>query len=112
MAMSATGLLLLGAGYWFMQTPSRFFYPSLIMLLVSTVALYRLLVKIRETKPDLFVPIYLGSISLKLIAYCVYVFVMVQQEPKSRVENVVFFLIGCGVCTAVETVFLYRVVTR
>lgn len=111
-AMCITALLLLGGGYWFFDALPGFFYQSLILLLVSTIALCRFLVNIRKNKSDLFVPVYLGTLAMKLIAYGAYIFVMAQQESERMAENVVFFMTGYAACTAVETVFLYRVVTR
>lgn len=111
-AMCVTTLLLLGGGHWFFEAIPGFFYQSLILLVVGTVGLYQFLINMRKSKPDLFVPLYLGTLVMKLIAYGAYIFLMTQQEPERMTESVVFFMVGYAVFTAVETVFLYRVVTR
>lgn len=105
-------LLLSGSGYLFFETLPDFFWPSLILLAVSTIGLYRFLVNIKKDKPDYFVPMYLGTLTIKLIAYVAYVFVMAKLRPEEVFGNVVFFMIGYVIFTALETVFLYRFVSR
>lgn len=111
-AVSITALLMWGGGYLVFEQLPVFFYQSIILLVVSTVGLYRFLINTKQNKPDLFVPLYLGTLALKLIAYGAYVFVMVQQQPEMAAENVVFFMVGYVIFTGLETVFLYRYVNR
>lgn len=66
----------------------------------------------KRDKPELFVYMYLGTLGIKLIAYAVYLVFMVKRQPETAVENVVFFMIGYVIFTALETVFLYRIVNR
>ncbi len=105
-------LLLIGGGYLFFDTLPGFFWESIILLILSTVGLYRFLVNIKRDKPDFFVPLYLATLAVKLIAYGAYIFVMAQLQPEWMFENVVFFMVGYVIFTALETVFLYRVVNR
>jgi hypothetical protein len=105
-------LLLIGGGYLFFETLTDFFWVSLIFLALSTVGLYRVLVNIKRDKPEYFVHVYLGTLAIKLIAYVSYIFVMAKLRPEEVFWNVVFFMIGYVIFTALETVFLYRVVNR
>lgn len=105
-------LLLISSGYLFFQTLPGFFYPSLILLVLSTVGLYRFLINIKRSQPDYFVPVYLGTLAIKLIAYVVYIIVMIKRQPEDVFGNVVFFMIGYVIFTALETTFLHRVVNR
>lgn len=105
-------LLLVGGGYLFFETLPDFFWLSLILLALSTVGLYHFLISIKKDKPDYFVPVYLGTLTIKLIAYVAYIFVMAKLRPEEVFGNVVFFMIGYVIFTALETVFLYWFVNR
>lgn len=111
-AISIVSLLLIGGSYLFFEAPPDFFWTSLGLLAVSTAGLYRFLVNIKRDKPDYFVPLYLGTLTIKLIAYVSYIFVMAKLRPEEVFKNVVFFMIGYVIFTGLETVFLYRVVNR
>lgn len=112
LVVSITAALMWAGGYLIFEQLPAFFYQSIILLVVTTVGLYRFLVNTKQNKPDLFVPLYLGTLALKLLAYGAYVFVMVQQQPEMAAENVVFFMIGYVIFIGLETVFLYRYVNR
>lgn len=99
-------------GYFIFETLPAFFYPSLILLFVSTVGLFRFLLKTRQNNPGVFVQLYLATIAIKLIAYAGYIFFMVKKQPEMRAENMVFFMVSYVIFTALETVFLYRFVSR
>jgi hypothetical protein len=105
-------LLLIGSGYLFFEPLPGFFWESLILLALSTTGLYLFLVDIKRNKADYFVPVYLGTLAIKLIAYVAYIAVMVKFQPEGVFKNVVFFLIGYVIFTTLETVFLYRFVNR
>ena len=105
-------LLLIVGGYLFFETLTDFFWVSLILLALSTIGLYRVLVNIKRDKPEYFVHVYLGTLAIKLIGYVAYISVMAKLRPEAVFGNVVFFMIGYVIFTALETVFLYRVVNR
>lgn len=105
-------LLLIGGGYLFFDLLPGFFWESIILLALSTVGLYRFLINIKRDKPDYFVPLYLATLTVKLIAYGAYIFVMVKLQPEKMFENVVFFMIGYVIFTMTETYFLHRFVNR
>jgi hypothetical protein len=105
-------LLLAGGGYLFFETLPDFFWASIILLVLSTIGLYRFLVNIKRDKPDYFVPLYLATLVVKLIAYGAYIFLMVQRKPDQMFENAVFFMVGYAIFTGIETFFLHRFVNR
>lgn len=87
-----------------------FFYQTVILLFISSVGLYQFLINVRKKNAELFVPLYLATMAIRLIAFGGYVFLMAQQQPEMMMENVAFFLSGYVVFTALETFFLHRVV--
>lgn len=105
-------LLLVCGGYLFFETLPGFFWESIILLALSTVGLYRFLINVKRDKPDFFVPLYLATLTVKLIAYGAYIFLMVKLQPGLMFENVVFFMVGYVIFTGVETYFLHRFVNR
>jgi hypothetical protein len=105
-------LLLAGGGYLFFETLPDFFWESIILLAASTIGLYKFLVNIKRDKPDFFIPLYLATMTIKLIAFGAYIFLMAKLQPDQMFENVVFFMVGYVIFTGLETVFLYRFVNH
>ena len=105
-------LVMIAAGHVVFDVLPGFFYQTVILLFISTVGLYQFLINTRKKNADLFVPLYLATLAIKLIAFGGYVFLMVQQEPEMMMENVAFFLAGYVIFTGLETVFLYRIVNN
>lgn len=105
-------LLLVVGGYLFFETLPGFFWESIILLILSTVGLYKFLVNIKRDKPDFFIPLYLATLTVKLVAFGAYIFLMAKLQPEWMFENVVFFMVGYVIFTGLETVFLYRFVNR
>ncbi|MBX2964767.1 MAG: hypothetical protein KF845_01390 [Cyclobacteriaceae bacterium] len=104
-------LIILGVSRLFAALPS-FFYQSLVLLAVSTMGLYVYLLRIRENHRDFFVHFYLGSIALKLLAYGIYLFLIVREDRPGAFENVAFFMATYAVFTALEVGFLWRKISR
>ena len=104
--------VILVVGYISFETLPAFFYHTIIFLLISTVGLYKFLLDTKQRKPALFVAIYFATLTVKLIAYGVYIVVMVKKQPEMMAENVVFFMIGYVIFTGLETGFLYRFISR
>lgn len=102
--------MMIGFGLVIFDVIPGFFYQTVILLFISSVGLYQLLINVRKKNTELFVPMYLATMAIKLIAFGGYVFLMVQQQPEMMIENVAFFLSGYVIFTALETVFLYRIV--
>lgn len=103
---------IIGVGYLIFDELPGFFYQTIILLFTTTVGLFRFLWKTKQKNPDFFVPVYLATIAIKLIAFVGYIFLMAKQQPEMIRENVVFFLIAYVIFTALETAFLYRFVSR
>jgi hypothetical protein len=83
-----------------------FFVQTLIFLAFTTGLLFVYLFK--ANKPDFFLQLYLLSMTVKLIAYCVYCLIIILEDPVGAIENMVFFLACYFIFTGVEIAFLYR----
>lgn len=103
---------LIAGGNFAFETKPLFFYQTIGLLFISTVGLYKFLVDMKRDKPELFVHMYLATLGIKLIAFAGYLVFMVKRQPEMAVENVVLFMIGYVIFTALETVFLHRFVSR
>lgn len=103
-------IVLIAAGNFVFETKPLFFFQTIGLLFISTIGLYKFLVDMKRDRPELFVQVYLATLGIKLIAYAGYLVFMVKRQPEMMVENVVLFLSGYVIFTAVETVFLYRFV--
>jgi hypothetical protein len=104
--------LILAAGVWSYDVLPGYFYQSLIFLLLTTIGLFRFLLKTKQQRPDFFVQFYLGTLVVKLIAFGIYIFLMAQNQPGQMAANVVFFMAVYVIFTALEIGFLYRHVSR
>jgi hypothetical protein len=93
-------------GWMLMPT---FLYPTVILLLISTIVIYRYLYRIKD--PSLFTQMYLLLMVVKLIAYLGYNILMVLEDRKHAAANVLFFLLLYFIFTAIEVAFLYRLVS-
>lgn len=111
-ALTLTAFLILVLGYWGLETLPTYFYRTLIFLFVSTVGLYRFLLRTKQQRPDFFVQFYLATMVVKLIAYGAYMFVVVTSQKGKAVNDVTFFMAVYFVFTAIEIGFLYRHVNR
>lgn len=79
---------------------------SLLILAAFTVVIYRYLDRLKG--PQVFVQIYLLSMAVKLLAYGVYVALMIVDDRPGANKNVLFFLALYVVFTALEVGFLHR----
>jgi hypothetical protein len=94
---------------WIESAPS-YYVQSLLILGIFTVVIYRYLDRLKN--PEIFVQIYLLSMMVKLIAYGVYVVLMIIDDKGGANQNVVFFLILYVLFTALEVGFLHRKIAR
>jgi hypothetical protein len=106
-----TGVIL-AVGFWGLETLPTYFYRTLIFLFVSTAGLYRFLLKTKQERSDYFVQLYLLTLAIKLMAYGVYMFIVIRSQPDQAVPNAVFFMAVYFIFTAIEISFLYRQVNR
>jgi hypothetical protein len=105
--LSAVTLLILSLALWGVEQQPTFLYQTLIFLFLTTIGLYRFLVKTKEERPDYFVQLFLLTLVIKLIASSVYLFIMVQSQAQPA-PDVVFFMAVYIVFTGLEITFLYR----
>lgn len=82
-----------------------FFFPTLILVVLSTGLLYRHLYSVSR---EYFVQLYLLTIALKILAYGAYIFIVVMKDKPGATANVMFFMVLYIVFTALEIGFLYR----
>jgi hypothetical protein len=83
-----------------------FFYQTLILVFFTTTVVFVYLY--RAIKPLYFVQLYLLTMSVKIIAYGVYVYFMITGDRDGALANVVFFLACYVIFTILEITFLYR----
>ncbi len=110
----ASGIVVVVAvvvGMTLVHQPS-FYFQTLALLAIGTGGLYHFLLKVRSSNPDSFVQLYLATIALKLLAYGVYLGIVIWRDRPGAIENVVFFMIAYIIFTALEVVFLWRKVNR
>jgi hypothetical protein len=107
LTLSAVTLIILSLALWGIEHPPTFVYQTLIFLFLTTIGLYRFLLKTKEERPDYFVQLFLLTLVIKLIASSVYLFIMVKSQAQPATD-VVFFLAVYIVFTALEITFLYK----
>ena len=105
-AISVALLVLVSVSMGWIDAAPSYYLQSLIILAAFTVVIYRYLDRLKS--PEIFVQIYLLSMGVKLLAYGVYVVLMIMDDKPGANDNVVFFLILYVIFTALEVVFLYR----
>lgn len=80
----------------------------ILPLAVLTALAVRLLLRVRKTRPDLFVHAYLGAIALKLTLSLGLLVVVLVRNPHQAVTYAVVFLLAYALATVVEVVVLLR----
>lgn len=102
------GIVELGVYEGLFDKPS-FFLKTLIFLTAITLIIYLYLYKVN--KPDFFLQLYLLTMVVKLLAYCVYNFIMITKDRSAAIGNVVFFMVTYFIFTALEIGFLHYKIT-
>lgn len=82
-----------------------FFVEIVVFLFATTVVLFRLVVRAKE---NFFVQAYLLSMVVKLLGYGAFLFFVIMDDRQNAVPNVVLFLVGYLLFTALEIFYLYR----
>jgi hypothetical protein len=103
------GVVLLGVDLGYFTKPS-FFETTLLLLLFSTGIIYRYLYKANNS--GFFVQLYLLTMTLKLLFYCTYIFIIVHKDKNAAFGNVVFFMTTYILFTSLEIGFLHTKVSR
>jgi len=78
---------------------------ALIIAFLSAITLISYLV-LRKKSTENFTPVYLLSITVKIFLSCGFVIWFILADRAQAKYNVVFFLVGYGISTAVEVIFL------
>ncbi|RAW03348.1 hypothetical protein [Pseudochryseolinea flava] len=103
----ATGCLVGSAeAYWLVPS---YFLETLLLLAFATGFLY---IYLDRAAKDMFVQMYLLTITVKILAFGAYILIIVLSDQAHALGNVVFFMVAYSVFTALEIVFLYRKKTR
>ena len=105
-ALLLGGLTFFGQSQHWIDTLPSFFWQSIILLLFATMVIFSYLY--RFDKPEFFVPLYLLTMAVKLLAYGAYNFLMIREDKAGSAANVVFFMVLYTVFTGLEIAFLYR----
>lgn len=93
---------------WLENAPS-FLYQITIFLVFATGIIYARLHKV--SKPVIFVQFYLLTMALKILAYAVFIGLIILKDPSGAPANVTFFILAYGVFTSLEIAFLYHRIT-
>lgn len=110
-------LLMLSLVLYFGLTLVNFVQPShasqiLLFVFITTSVLFFYLVRSKTNRPESFVPFYLLTIAIKLVAYAGFMIFVILKNRGGAAANVVFFMIVYFLFTLVEVAFLYRSVNR
>ena len=95
----------------FSAMPS-YLYQTIALLFIGTIGIYFFLVDVKKNRPDYFVPLYIATQFVKILAYGSYMLFVVWDQSAEAVNHVMIFMITYLLFTAVEIIFLYRKVTR
>jgi hypothetical protein len=61
---------------------------------------------VRRSSPQNFTPVYLSSITAKLILSCAFVIIFIKADKPAAGYNTVFFLVAYVIFTSGEVIFL------
>lgn len=101
-------LAIVNFGYhqgWIPQIPS-FLYETTLFVIFTTALIFIYLY--RSDNASFFVQLYLLSMAVKLLAYFAYNLIMILDDRRGAVINVMYFLLAYFIFTAVEIGFLYK----
>lgn len=96
----------LSAGYW--SALPGFMWPTTLGLLVITVSVHALSLHLADSRPQEFVQFFLLIMVVKLLIYMIYNLVMILNEPREALANVIFFFSLYISFTLVETLFMFN----
>jgi hypothetical protein len=87
-----------------------FFYQTLLLVSFGTGLIFVYL--FNANKSEFFIQLYLLTTLVKILAYGVFSFIMIMDDPAGALENVVWFFMLYGTFTALEIFFLHRKIFR
>lgn len=112
------GTVLVGLTLWIGALLSWWLYPSfwkeiLFFLFFITLIVTNYLFKLRQNQPQVFVQLYLLSITIKIVAGLGFVFLLIWKVPATELRaNVGLFIISYLLFTGLEVNFLVRKPSR
>jgi hypothetical protein len=83
-----------------------FLFETTALVVFATAVIFLYLYRLK--KPSFFVQLYLLSMAVKLIAFLAYNLIMILDDKKGAIANVLYFLLVYFIFTAVEIAFLYK----
>ena len=81
-------------------------WPVGIILFLSIITVTSYLV-LRKRSGENFTPVYLLSITVKLLLSCAFVITFIVADRPEADYNTIFFLVGYVTFTAAEVIFLF-----
>ena len=112
LAVTAVVAATIFVGYGLLEERPSFFNETLALLTIATVGLYHYLVQIQKTRPEIFVPFYMATLVLKILAYGAYVFVTFRLDAEGAIPNAVYFIVLYFIFTGLEVFFVFFLITR
>jgi hypothetical protein len=109
----ALTILLWAAAQWFammglIDTMPSYWLEILLLLSVSTIAIFYFLQKMKATEPLDFVKNFLLSVVLKILLSGVFVFILIKLDPAGATANALFFMISYLFFTSYEVIVLTK----
>jgi len=80
-------------------------WPVGIIIFLSIITIVTCFL-VRRSSQENFTPVYLSSITVKLILSCAFVIIFIKADKPAANYNTVFFLIAYLIFTAGEVIFL------
>lgn len=62
---------------------------------------------VRRSSPENFTPVYLGTITVKLVLSAIFVAVFIKADKSAADFNTIFFLVAYVIFTAGEVIYLF-----
>ncbi len=105
-AAAVVGGVVIGMGYsGLIPAKPTSFWEIIVFLIITTAVLFRFVVR---AEPGAFVQTFLLTMVLKLLGYGAFLFFVILPDRQNAVPNVVLFLTGYLVFTAIEIFYLHR----
>ena len=92
---------------WFEIIPS-YTWQIVAFLAFSTLVIFYYLSQSSFSEPQAFTQIYLLSIALKIVAYAIFILVIILQDKPGAVGNALLFIAAYLLFTLIEVVFLFN----
>jgi O-antigen ligase len=104
--------LVIGVSSALQLNKPSFFVETLILIVVTTLGIYRFLTRSQNSLPLTFTQLYLLTIVIKLLACLAYCVFMTLHDKEGAATNLLFFLLMYVVFTALEVGFLFNKISN